>query len=58
MDTPTNQPTGLIDLGHLRLEQRDGQILAWHSALREPVLIDRMQLQRWLLRQLRDMVVA
>ena len=46
-----------ITLGPIRLEQRDGVLLAHHSALREPAHIDTMQLQRWLLKQLREQVV-
>jgi hypothetical protein len=41
----------------MRLEQRPtGELLVYHAALREPVEVDALQLQRWLLRQLREHV--
>jgi hypothetical protein len=46
-----------ITLGPIRLEQRQtGELLVYHAALREPVEVDALQLQRWLLRQLREHV--
>lgn len=50
--------TNTITLGPIRLEQRNGSLLAHHTALRNPAEIDAMQLQRWLLKQLREQVVA
>ncbi len=49
--------TDSITLGPIRLESCDGALLAHHSALREPAVIDAKQLQRWLLRQLREQVL-
>ena len=40
------------------LAQHDGRLLAGHKALTEPAEIDASQLQRWLLRQLREQVAA
>jgi hypothetical protein len=45
-----------IVLGPIRLEQKGGELRAHHLALKHPVLIDALQLQRWLLKQLRDQV--
>jgi hypothetical protein len=42
----------------MTLRQINGTLYAEHKALRSPVQIDPMQLQRWLLRQLRDQVQA
>jgi len=50
--------TQSITLGPIRLEQRGGELLAHHVALVNPAQIDSMQLQRWLLKQLREQVVA
>jgi hypothetical protein len=50
--------TSTIVLGPIKLEQRDGQLLAYHNALRKPAQIDAAQLQRWLLKQLREQVSA
>lgn len=47
-----------ITLGPIRLEQRGVELLAHHVALVNPAQIDSMQLQRWLLKQLREQVVA
>jgi hypothetical protein len=54
-----NQPTATIRLGPVTLTQApDGKIVAEHVALAAPVQIDQGQLQRWLLRQLRELVAA
>jgi hypothetical protein len=46
-----------ITLGPIKLQQRpSGELLVYHAALREPVEVDALQLQRWLLRQLREHV--
>ena len=45
-----------ITLGPIRLEQRGGELLAYHDALIKPALVDAVQLQRWLLKQLREQV--
>jgi len=50
--------TNTITLGPIRLEQRGGALLAHHAALRNPAEIDTLQLQRWLLKQLREQVVV
>lgn len=48
-----------ITLGPVSLRQTaDGTLLAQHRALAEPAVIDAQQLQRWLLRQLREQVAA
>jgi hypothetical protein len=48
-----------ITLGPVRLEQLpDGSLLCWHQALTMPVRVDEKQLQRWLVKQLREVVVA
>ena len=52
------ETTQTITLGPIRLEQRDGELLAHHVALVNPAQIDTMQLQRWLLKQLREQVVV
>ncbi len=54
-----NQPSATIKLGPVTLTQEpDGKIVAEHVALASPVQIDPVQLQRWLLRQLRELVAA
>ena len=57
MDT-INKPREIV-LGPVTLRQTsDGRLLAGHKALAQPAVIDAMQLQRWLLRQLREQVAA
>jgi hypothetical protein len=56
---PTPTPAPAITLGPVRLEQQpDGSLLCWHQALTLPVSVDEKQLQRWLVKQLREVVVA
>jgi hypothetical protein len=56
---PDDDPKRRITLGPITLTQtNDGRLLAWHKALSEPVPIEANQLQRWLLRQLREQVAA
>lgn len=57
MDTETTAPQP-ITLGPIVLRQVEGQLFAHHKALREPIIIDPKQLQRWLMRQVRDQVVV
>ena len=48
---------GELDLGPVRLVQdKDGELLAFHVALKEPVSIPRSALLAWLKRQLREQV--
>lgn len=55
--TPVEKPA--ITLGPIRLEQEpDGTLLCRHEALRVPIRVDEKQLQRWLMKLLRDAVVA
>ena len=59
MNTEPSAPERQIVLGPVTLTQtNDGRILAGHKALSEPAEIDASQLQRWLLRQLREQVAA
>jgi hypothetical protein len=52
-------PAPAITLGPVRLQQQpDGSLLCWHKALTMPVTVDDKQLQRWLVKQLREVVVA
>jgi hypothetical protein len=57
MDESGPDRPACITLGPMRLEQRPtGELLVYHAALREPIEVDALQLQRWLLRQLREHV--
>lgn len=48
-----------IVLGPITLRQSaDGSLSATHKALATPAAIDAQQIQRWLLRQLREQVAA
>lgn len=48
-----------IVLGPITLRQADdGSLSATHKALKTPAAIDSQQIQRWLLRQLREQVAA
>lgn len=48
-----------ITLGPIKLRQMpDGTLLAEHVALKLPAEVDSGQLQRWLLKQLREQVGA
>lgn len=52
----TTQAT-VIRLPLVSMSQRaDGQLLVHHEKLKEPMQVDPMQLQRWLLRMLREAV--
>ena len=53
-----SEQTTAIVLGPVKLLQQNGQLLAMHKSLKEPMQIDPLQLQRWLLRQLREQVAA
>lgn len=56
MDEHTPQPICEIDLGQIKLSQVNGQIVAKHAKLIEPVEIDAAQLQRWVMKQIREVV--
>ena len=59
MEPVTKPKPECIKFGPVTLRQfEDGLLVAEHAALSEPVTIDARQLQRWLLRQLRDQVTA
>lgn len=51
MDKPTP-----IELGPVKLYQTDGKLLAHHKALARPIEINPKTLERWLMRQLREVV--
>ena len=54
-----DQPKARIQLGPVTLtQQKDGRLIAEHAALTAPLEIDQAQLQRWLLRQLREQVTV
>lgn len=55
MDTETTAPQP-ITLGPIVLLQVEGKIFAHHKALHDPIIIDPKQLQRWLMRQVREQV--
>jgi hypothetical protein len=53
----TKHKPGEIDLGPIRLVQdKAGEILAHHVALKAPAVIPRAALVAWLKRQLRELV--
>lgn len=52
MDKPTP-----IELGPIKLYQTGGKLLAHHKALARPIEINPKTLERWLMRQLREVVV-
>lgn len=58
MPSEPTSPEQAIVIGPVTLTQRAGQVYASHKALREPVQIDALQLQRWLLRHLREQVTV
>jgi hypothetical protein len=45
-----------MTLGPVTLEHKDGELLATHKAVSQPVKLDPKQLIRWVLRQLRETV--
>jgi hypothetical protein len=48
-----------LKVGPMRLDKtHDGRLVAHHPKLAQPVNIDEKQLERWLMRQIRDEVSA
>jgi len=45
-----------ITIGPIRLELQGQKLLAYHSALKNPVILSAKALQSWVMRQLRDQI--
>lgn len=53
---PKREQVTRISVGSVELEKRDGKLWALHRALAEPVEISPGALERWVLRQLREVL--